>query len=99
MKAPPIPAENPRKTEIKLPPLAPPHTKTTASPKYPVSYCRSTIYTIKLKTKTKNFDYFSKSCFQILVFEKRQVKVSEKKNQSLEKVVKELRGTHSQLLY
>ena len=99
MKAPPIPAENPRKTEIKPPPLAPPHTKTTASPKYPASYCRSTIYTIKLKTKTKNFDYFSKSCFQILVFEKRQVKVSEKKPQSLEKVVKELRGTHSQLLY
>ena len=36
---------------------------------------RFKVYALKLRTKTKNFDYFSKSCFQILVFDKRQVKV------------------------
>ena len=48
-------------------------------------YARFKVYAIKLKTKTKNFDYFSKSYFQILVFDKRQVKVSRKNT-------KELRG-------
>ena len=48
---------------------------------------RFKVYAIKLKTKTKNFHYFSKSCFQILVFDKRQVKARVK-----EKNTKELRG-------
>ena len=31
----------------------------------------------------KNFNYFSKSCFQISVFDKRQVKVSRKNTKEL----------------
>ena len=50
------------------------------------------VYAIKLNTKTKKFDYFSKSCFEILVFDKRQVKV-------LRKNTKELRGTRLDLFY
>ena len=53
-------------------------------------YARFKVYAIKLKTK--NFNYFSKSCFQILIFDKRQVKVSRKNT-------KELRGSRSELLY
>ena len=61
-------------------------------------YARFKVYAIKLKTK--NFHYFSKSRFQILVFDKRQVKakVKEKIPKSLEEIVKERRGTRSELL-
>ena len=38
MKALPILAKNSWKTEIQAPRCAPPHTKTTASPKYPASH-------------------------------------------------------------
>ena len=47
---------------------------------------RFKVYAIKLKAITKNCDYFSKSCFQILVFDKRQAKVSRKNT-------KEFRGS------
>ena len=53
-------------------------------------YARFKVYATKLKPKTKNFDYF-KSCFQILVADNREVKVSRKNT-------KELRGSRSQLL-
>ena len=44
MKALPILAKNSWKTEIQAPRCAPPHTKTTASPKYPASHCRPRIH-------------------------------------------------------
>ena len=43
-------------------------------------WARFKVYAIKLKTKSKNFDY---SCFQILVFDKRQVKKSRKNTKEL----------------
>ena len=44
-------------------------------------YVRFQVYAIKLKIKTKNFDYFSKSCFQISALDIQQVKVSKKRYQ------------------
>ena len=49
-------------------------------------YARSKVYAIKLKIKIKNFYYFSKSYFQILIFDKHQVNDSRKNT-------KELRGS------
>ena len=57
-------------------------------------YARFKVYAIKLKTKTKDSDYFSKLCFEISIFDKRQVKVSTKNTKELREVAKEIIGEH-----
>ena len=61
---------------------------------------RFKVYALKLKSKTKNLDYFSKSCLKMLVSFRQTTSemASYKKEKVSRKNTKVLRGSRSQML-